>query len=312
MEPMKQPNRYRIRRICKNGDGGTIGPFVDSVEEIVIYSHEVPYSVVWQSAENLVSKPHFANNTLEVIVTFGANGYYDVGDKRIDLSGKDVLFIPPGVVHSSELHGPKNSSLLNLKFDFSMLKYYVDIEGMFAHDGYSISDLLYCQADYIETVNVLDALINADGNLFLRTARIVELFSVWEKHLQDSFLAFPDSHDARLNKLVRWTRENYMNHVSIDDAAKTANMSRSYFCKYFKEHVGMTYVEYLNRMRINQATTMLMNGFNASEACDLCGFTDLPYFVQLFKKITGFTTREYLQYCSKMKETLKNASTGNN
>ena len=37
----------------------------------------------------------------------------------------------------------------------------------------------------------------------------------------------------------------------------------------------------------------LKKGYSVSQTCDACGFEDLSYFVQLFKKITGTTPKKY-------------------
>lgn len=299
-----------VARICRiNHDGsGLDGPLTNEVQERISYSHEIPYSIVWQTSANANSNPHYSNNTFEIVITFDLKGIFVLGEKIIKLSGKDVLFVPPGMMHSSKVFETKTGSLINLKFDFQKLKESVDIERMLAYEGYCVSYFLYCQADYAETVKALEALIEADDNHFQRIARVVDLFEVWERGIQTSGSLDSSVYTDRLNELIRWTRSNYMNHITIDDAASIAHMSRSYFCKYFKEHINITYMDYLNRLRINHASIMLLNGMNASEVSIACGFNDLAYFIQLFKKYTGYTTREFVKNNMQIKSKLRSQS----
>ena len=39
---------------------------------------------------------------------------------------------------------------------------------------------------------------------------------------------------------------------------------------------------------------MLQNGKSIDETCSVCGFDNMEYFTQLFKKITGVTPRKFV------------------
>ena len=64
----------------------------------------------------------------------------------------------------------------------------------------------------------------------------------------------------------------------------------NYFCKLFKEQTGETFVNYLNKVRVNAAVNLLrttaMKTYEISEAV---GFNDYRYFCKIFKKVTGLT-----------------------
>ena len=304
---MSSKSLSRTSRINRN-DFGLDGSFEELTgpEELINYSPEIPYSIVWQNQKNASSGSHYSNNTLEVIVNISLHGVFMNGANAVHLTGKEVLFIPPGVMHSHRCDLSKEGTLINIKFDFSRLKEFVDVERMLAFDGYCIADLQYLQADYPETIKALERLVDADLFHFERIARVIDLFGVWVRSLQAMSFTSQTTETNRLNELIRWTRNNFMNHITIDDAANLIHMSRSYFCKYFKERMNITYIDYLNRLRINRASIMLMNGMNASEVFTACGFSDLPYFIQLFKKYTGCTTREFVK-SNQMKKNLLHA-----
>lgn len=61
-------------------------------------------------------------------------------------------------------------------------------------------------------------------------------------------------------------------------------MSRAYFCKIFKDEVGMNYTDLLNQIRIGHAMQLLQkSSLHTREVALLSGFTDYRYFCRLFK-----------------------------
>lgn len=76
--------------------------------------------------------------------------------------------------------------------------------------------------------------------------------------------------------------------LSLADAAKAANMSAFYFCKVFKKATGLTFTEYLARVRIESVKQMLLNPHaRMSEAAFAAGFQSLSQFNRVFHRIVG-------------------------
>ena len=69
--------------------------------------------------------------------------------------------------------------------------------------------------------------------------------------------------------------------------------NKHYFCNKFKTATGETYLQYLNNLRVFHACKMLKKGHALTEICEKCGFENMSYFIQLFKKIVGTTPKQY-------------------
>ena len=63
----------------------------------------------------------------------------------------------------------------------------------------------------------------------------------------------------------------------------------------FKETVGVSAMEYLNRLRVKKVCECLLEGRGISESAFACGFRNLSNFNRLFKATVGVTPREYLK-----------------
>lgn len=92
----------------------------------------------------------------------------------------------------------------------------------------------------------------------------------------------------RLYKVFNYSLQNYGNPVRIRDVAGVAGMTEDAFGRFFKKNTGMTYIDYLNRIRIHQAEKMLRetNDTIAGIAYS-CGFGTLSNFRRIFREING-------------------------
>ncbi len=91
----------------------------------------------------------------------------------------------------------------------------------------------------------------------------------------------------RLKKIYSFIDEHYHHKIEIDEVASLTNLSKAPFCRYFKKMTKLTFTEFLNHYRVNQAKHLLLIDKNVSETCFECGFESLSYFNRIFKKITG-------------------------
>ena len=65
-------------------------------------------------------------------------------------------------------------------------------------------------------------------------------------------------------KIRTYIRENYMNEISMQDAARQFNYSDAYFCKLFKQCFDQNFTTYLTNFRINEAETTVKKTENIS------------------------------------------------
>lgn len=76
--------------------------------------------------------------------------------------------------------------------------------------------------------------------------------------------------------------------LSLQQVAGSVNTSAFYFCKMFKQATGLTFTDYLARLRIEKVKNLLLNPHKRiSEAAFETGFQSLSQFNRVFRKITG-------------------------
>lgn len=91
--------------------------------------------------------------------------------------------------------------------------------------------------------------------------------------------------------------EHFGDNLSMRRVAQIANMSSFYFCKVFKKDTGMTFTEYLARVRVEAVKTLLLNPHKrVSEAAYEAGFQSLSQFNRVFARVTGESPTVYREH----------------
>jgi AraC-like DNA-binding protein/ligand-binding sensor protein len=84
--------------------------------------------------------------------------------------------------------------------------------------------------------------------------------------------------------------ERHTEQLSLSVVAQAVNMSAFYFCKMFRKATGMTFTDYLARLRVEKVKTILLNPHKrASEAAYEVGFQSLSQFNRVFRPPPGET-----------------------
>jgi AraC-like DNA-binding protein len=97
----------------------------------------------------------------------------------------------------------------------------------------------------------------------------------------------------RLRLLYRFIDENYRRKIEIAEVAALCHMTEAAFCRYFKQMSRLTFTDFLNHYRIDQAKRLLLLDQPVSAVCYATGFESLSYFNRVFKKIVRTTPLDF-------------------
>ncbi len=98
---------------------------------------------------------------------------------------------------------------------------------------------------------------------------------------------------SRILYCIKYIDENFTEKLSLSDAAKWCAMSKTTFCKQFREISGVTFKCYLNQARIKYAVSFIDKGYKISGIYGLCGYNDFSTFYRNFKNIMGCAPEKY-------------------
>ena len=106
-----------------------------------------------------------------------------------------------------------------------------------------------------------------------------------------------------IGRAVYYINKYYNANIRLSHASREAGMSVSCFGNKFKRKTGMTFIRYVNELRITKAVELLGNhDLSMGDIAFACGFTNQCHFTRAFKKICSISPARY-------RKTLKNQNT---
>jgi AraC-like DNA-binding protein/ligand-binding sensor protein len=92
----------------------------------------------------------------------------------------------------------------------------------------------------------------------------------------------------------RFIEDHHRDDLSLGQVAASVHTSLFYFCKLFKRHTGVSFTEYVSRLRTEKAKKLLLNlNLRVSEIAYEVGFQSLTHFNRVFKRILHESPSEY-------------------
>ncbi|RHR33144.1 helix-turn-helix domain-containing protein [Clostridium sp. AF19-22AC] len=136
-------------------------------------------------------------------------------------------------------------------------------------------DALRMNALYYETLYVLA------GNFLVKS--------------DDIRLNVEDSQDrVRIRQIQNYIQANYQSQISLNDLADRLFLSNAYLSKYIKKHLGLTFMEYLNNVRLFHAVDeLLYSKKNITHIAMDNGFPTSAAFTKAFRDVHGESPSEY-------------------
>ena len=84
--------------------------------------------------------------------------------------------------------------------------------------------------------------------------------------------------------------------LTLEELSKNLSYSPKYISAIFKKSFKIGITEYLNTTRIQNACTLMNQGFtNVSDIALRCGYTDAQYFSKVFKQKIGVSPKTYIK-----------------
>lgn len=134
-----------------------------------------------------------------------------------------------------------------------------------------------------------------------RLSSLLLIFEIMSKTRDYELLASPGfvnttnlNSSDRLNKVTEYLIRNFHQSITLPKVASVANMAVTTFSNFFKENFRVTFVEYLNTLRIGYACKKLQEkDQNIVDVAYECGFNSMANFNRQFKKYKQMTPTEY-------------------
>ena len=92
------------------------------------------------------------------------------------------------------------------------------------------------------------------------------------------------------NRLLEYINDNYMQPITLEDAAESIGFSKYYFSRLFKQYTDYTFCDYLTLRRIRAAKELLSDPeYSIMDIAMNTGFSSISTFNRVFKDSEGCT-----------------------
>jgi two-component system, response regulator YesN len=122
----------------------------------------------------------------------------------------------------------------------------------------------------------------------------LEVLNRFMGELDESLIPAVNQNGITIKKIIEYMKEHYAEPITLTEAARHFHFNPSYLSSYFSAHNEGSFIEQLNKIRIEEASKLLLKGeATISEISGLVGFSDHSYFCRVFKKRTGLSPSQY-------------------
>lgn len=149
-------------------------------------------------------------------------------------------------------------------------------------------------ADFNEIMNISNEFVqdiskfNELEEIHLGAIRVLQLYTeTIEKNAQVK------NHQI-INKIKRFIMDNYQRNIGLEDIAKSVYLSTYYISHIFKEEQGLTLMEYITKVRLEEAKKLLRNpNYTVNDIASKVGYSDSSYFSKIFRRNEGMTPTQF-------------------
>ena len=98
---------------------------------------------------------------------------------------------------------------------------------------------------------------------------------------------------GRLEQICDYVEHHYKEEIALQDAADELGLNREYFCRFFKQNIGVSFIKYVNQVRINHIYQEILHTDDSiQEITERHGFYNQKLFYRMFKERYDCTPRE--------------------
>jgi AraC-like DNA-binding protein len=224
----------------------------------------------------------------KIVLVIKGKGLLTLEDKEFEVKAGDLFILFPGVKHLYRADPEDPWEFLWVSFNGRACGSIMDLV-IFTHaypiiHGVSSNIIIQLLTNIIFELenDVSDYALKATGFLYLFFS---ELIPYTKKISEQQTIK---TNENSIKKALAYIDVNYHQEIGVDTLSRYVNFSRSHFSRLFKKEVNLTVPEYLNKVRIQKAKTLLTGtDLSVGEVARSVGFKDPFYFSKIFKDIEG-------------------------
>ncbi len=121
-----------------------------------------------------------------------------------------------------------------------------------------------------------------------------ELQNVLDAFIDSLFYKTKNENNIHIHKAMAMIRADYHKKITLEEVAEFVHLSPAYFSSIFKKVTNISFVQYLNNVRVEESKYLLLNtDYSITDIAFSVGFEDQSYFCRVFRKVIGISPGQY-------------------
>lgn len=237
---------------------------------------------------------HKHNDHLEIVFIVKGEGTHLIGGKKYHTKAGDILIFNPGVIHDEAAQIDSNMEVyccginrLHIKgMDKNCLFEPEDPAVIFSGKRQEIIrhilDIMFfhIKGKYGNTDELCCYLLSSLLTILVELPRDVNPFQLNKYSL--------------MGKVRLFLEQNFSQELALQDIADRFKISPYYLSRRFKEETDFSPIQYLNRLRLGEAQSLLITShLSVTQIANEVGYENISYFSTLFTKTVGLSPSAY-------------------
>lgn len=247
------------------------------------------------------NSPFHWHRELEILYILNGHATVHMDGEQYELSPLDAIVMDYAKIHEVIYELPQTMGICIHVSRQLLRRYLMDSELLAIHcEGNHLTQEK--QPHYAELCEYLKELtvlyVNQKNTYQLKsTALILDILACLIEHFSEpvtkSVSEAKVGNMERIEQICDYVEHNYQQEITLQEAADELGLNKEYFCRFFKQNTGNSFIQYVNQVRINHIyQDLLHTDEGVQEIMERHGFYNQKLFYRMFKERYDCTPRE--------------------
>lgn len=228
---------------------------------------------------------------------FLEQGYHNVliNDSIYDVNVYDVVLFKPNTFHKSLRRNGCARTCIYFTERF-LRQYFTELSikallGCFEKEIISLNKEIFARVKKLMLLLEKESVDATDNRIFVYLADILNTLN--DSKISSNKDRTPSTY-ANFAPILSFINQNYNKINNIEEISEKFYISKFHLCHIFKEATGLTLIQYINKIKLQNACNMLASmNLSISDIGTACGFNSTMYFCKTFKQAFSITPSEF-------------------
>lgn len=247
------------------------------------------------------SEAHF-HECYELYYLIEGSVYYHIGDERHIINKDDVVFLPMDISHKTRPNSQESYKCISMYVSSKYIEEFLDTSLNLRDFFYNINIIKF----NVKGKTIIEFILNKILDEYNKNSERNNPYI--KSYLTTLFLVLNDYRNSQTSSnnllskkvspividITKYINQYFYNEITLTTLSKEFYLHPSYISNLIKKNLGVTFVEYLNRVRIQKSLKLLRTTDRKIEdIAGICGFNSGSHYTKTFVSYYGIPPTQY-------------------